>query len=208
MKKLLFTAAVIACGASFASAPIYKAAAPKSLMCPAYDYGIQLGSSGTYQDNYNFSATSTQGAGFYASKDCVRFSALFSALKQNQDDYTDSGSTTAGKDFTWYTAVFELAYVKPITQSAGAGLGLSYARLASTDDAAAGIDDDPYDVSLKILVSQKLSDRLSLGYSFPLVRYMNNGQSINTTMTNQKQTHIDFFGQLNSGGVSLRYSLA
>jgi hypothetical protein len=204
----LITAAVIACGTSFASAPIYKAAAPKSLMCPAYDYGIQLGSSGTNQSQYNDSGTGPQGAGFYASKDCVRISALFSALKQNQDDITDSGSTTAGQDFTLYSAVFELAYVKPITQSTGAGLGLSYGRKTSTDDTATGIDAAPYDVALKVLVSQKLSDRLSLGYSFPLVRYMNNGQSKNTSVTNQKETHIDFFGMINSGGVSIRYSLA
>ena len=211
MKKLLFTAAVIACGASFASAPIYKAAAPSSI-CPAFDYGVQLGSSGTNQSQGGLSnlepQSSTQGFGFYASKDCVSFSTVFSALKFNGDDYTTSSGGVAGNNFTYYATAFELSYAKPITQSVSSGLGLSYGRLTSTDDTAANIKNTPYDVSLNFLLSQKLTDRFTLGYSAPIIRYMNNGQTENTSTDKQKNTAISLFGFLNQSSIAIRYRLA
>ena len=210
MKKLLFTAAVIACGASFASAPIYKAAAPKSLMCPAYDYGIQLGSAASIPgpDNAEIPLSVSNGGGIYVSKDCVRFSTLLGTYKESKDAYTTSGSTTAESDIRYYYTTFELAYAKPVTQNVSAGLGLSGTRYDTTDDITNNVNNTPYGVSLSFLLSQKLTDRFAVTYSFPLVLYSNNGQTANTSDTTRKSTTVNILGTLFTGMVSMRYSLA
>tara|TARA_B100001989_G_scaffold250195_1_gene226857 strand:+ start:2330 stop:2962 length:633 start_codon:yes stop_codon:yes gene_type:complete len=210
MKKLLITAAIIACGSSFASAPIYKAAAPKSLMCPAYGYGIQLGSAASIPDPTDSvtPVSVSNGGGIYVSKDCVQFSTLVGTYKESMDAYTESGSTTAKSDIRYYYTTFELAYAKPVTQNISAGLGLSGTRYDTTNDIAKNVNNTPYGVGLSFLLSQKLTDRFAMAYSFPLVLYSNNGQTANTSSTTRKSTAVNILGAIFTGTVSMRYSLA